>query len=413
MHPITCTRFLLLALLFPFAWLPLCARAENWILFNESTPSTGPQKTYIDSDSYRSDFGYLTYLIKIESNWFDSRRARVFTKVVLTDCRENRRFEAADYRELGDRNFKSVYPGTSGAKELAVACQRQTVDKAPIGSIPGTAVAVPNVEARQQSVFFPYFGEATDACFQQLHGDVRVKILSNKIAFDLDKPQSMELLGNLSKPNAKEKAAIDYFSMEWQRCYGLDSEWRQRNLSPDVNALLSAFKLDLISGLADLYSGQISYGTAAKLRAKQWVDFKKNSEAVSRRLTAQSSESEMQRQDQLKRSAALVQERAAQDRARQQEEANQRRAAETQRREEQEQTALRAQWAQQQQDEARQRVASCMAAMYARPTKTGSLGESMANAAQCNSDSNAHLVQLPANYTCKRDFRGAVQCTPQ
>ena len=281
------------------------------------------------------------------------------------------------------------------------------------GSIQGKAVALTGADARQHSGLLAYVGDATDTCFQQLHSDVKVKVLSTKLAFDLDKPQSMELLTNLSKPNAKEKVAIDYYSMEWQRCHELGSEWRKRNLSPDVNALLSAFKVELTSSLADLYSGQISYGTAAKLRAKQWVDFKNSSEAVSRRLSAQTTENERQHQDQQKRNATLAQERAEQERARQQAEANQLRAAESQRVQEQEQAALRAQWAEQQQEQARQRVASCMAAMYARPTKTGAFGESMANAAQCNSDSNAHLIQLPPTYTCRRDFRGVVQCTPQ
>jgi S1-C subfamily serine protease len=133
-----------LALACQLAWLSPNVQAENWILFDESRPSTGPQKTYIDSDSYRSEFGYLVYRIKIESNWFNSGRTVVNERLVLTDCRENRRFEASSLRELQERNFKSIYPGTTSAKELAVACQRFVAERSPSDqSIPKQSESTP------------------------------------------------------------------------------------------------------------------------------------------------------------------------------------------------------------------------------------------------------------------------------
>lgn len=116
------------------ALIALGVRAENWIMVDESTPSTGPQTVYVDSDSFRSDLGYLIYRIKIEANWFNSGRLVVIERFVIADCRENRRFEATTLRELAERNFKSVFPGTTAAKELAVACQRQIAGN----SAPGT-----------------------------------------------------------------------------------------------------------------------------------------------------------------------------------------------------------------------------------------------------------------------------------
>ena len=141
-----------LALISHFAWLPPYAHAENWILFDESRPSTGPQKTYIDSDSYRSEFGYLVYRIKIESNWFKSGRTIVNERLVLTDCRENRRFEASSLRELHERNFKSVYPDTTSAKELAIACQRLIAEKPPSDqSTPKKSESIPTPTPRQDT----------------------------------------------------------------------------------------------------------------------------------------------------------------------------------------------------------------------------------------------------------------------
>lgn len=81
------------------------------------------------------------------------------------------------------------------------------------------------------------------------------------------------------------------------------------------------------------------------------------------------------------------------------------------------QLQLRQQWMQEQtqaQQQAEQRrIALCKSSMLGRSTKTGSIFESLASATQCESDSNAHLIQLPPTYVCRRDIRGNVQCDPQ
>lgn len=82
-------------------------------------------------------------------------------------------------------------------------------------------------------------------------------------------------------------------------------------------------------------------------------------------------------------------------------------------RELEEQLALRDQWVREQQANSQRRTSLCMASMLGRSTKTGSAGESMANAVQCRSDSNAHLTPPPPSYVCRRDVRGNVQCDPQ
>lgn len=82
-------------------------------------------------------------------------------------------------------------------------------------------------------------------------------------------------------------------------------------------------------------------------------------------------------------------------------------------RELEEQLALRDQWVREQQADSQRRTSLCMASMLGRSTKTGSAGESMANAVQCRSDSNAHLTPPPPSYVCRRDVRGNVQCDPQ
>ena len=150
--------------------------------------------------------------------------------------------------------------------------------------------------------------------------------LIGKLSFDLDKQQSLDMLANPSKANPKEKAALNFYSTEWQRCQELGADWRKRKLGPDIAALFSALQVDLSAGLADLYAGQISYGSAAKLRAKQWIEFKNGAEATERRHSAQATENEKQRQIQMQKDTAAAQERAAQERSRQQAEVNQRQA---------------------------------------------------------------------------------------
>lgn len=100
------------------------AFAEQWIFVSESRNSTGPQRLHIDIDSVRHDRVNITYKIKYETNWFNSGRQITTERYVIADCAESRRFEGASSSELGERNFKSVFPGTPSALELAVACTR-------------------------------------------------------------------------------------------------------------------------------------------------------------------------------------------------------------------------------------------------------------------------------------------------
>jgi hypothetical protein len=191
-------------------------------------------------------------------------------------------------------------------------------------------------------------GEDWEVCLRQLIGDPKIKPLIGKLAFDLNNPPPLEMLANPSKANPKEKAALNFYSTEWQRCQELGADWRKRELEPDVDALFSVLRVDLSAGLADLYAGQISYGSAAKLRARQWIEFKNGVKAINRLLSAQAAENDKQRQiqtqrdaaaeqesaaqilSQIRRDAAAAQERTAQERSRQQVEANQRRSLELQ-----------------------------------------------------------------------------------
>jgi hypothetical protein len=203
-----------------------------------------------------------------------------------------------------------------------------------------------NVPSNDEPIKFAdtaYQSKETESCLLQLTSDAKVKPLSGKLAFDLDKPQPLEMLANMTKATPKEKAALNFYSTEWQRCQELGADWRKRKLGPDIAALFSALQVDLSAGLADLYAGQITYGSAAKLRAKQWIEFKNGAEATERRHSAQTAENEKQRQIQMQRDAAAAQERAAQERSRQQAEANQRRTLELQQQQMAEQREMEAQ----------------------------------------------------------------------
>lgn len=109
------------------------------------------------------------------------------------------------------------------------------------------------------------------ACASQIQADSRAQLLSSKLPFD-PKGQSLEVLSNSSKPNAQEKAALSFMATEGERCLDLGADWRKANYPVEVNALIETSRVNMLSSMADLYSGKITFGEMAKLRAKGLSD---------------------------------------------------------------------------------------------------------------------------------------------
>ncbi|MFZ6653978.1 tetratricopeptide repeat protein [Undibacterium sp. TJN19] len=118
------------------------------------------------------------------------------------------------------------------------------------------------------------------ACLDKLYDDPRAKSLSGKIMLDTRKPAPMELLANTAKPTAKEKTALSYIVAEWERCVDMQAETHKRKLSAETMQAMNAYRLDLRSAFADLYSGKFSYGDLAKARARLDLEFSQKISAI-------------------------------------------------------------------------------------------------------------------------------------
>jgi len=113
---------------------------------------------------------------------------------------------------------------------------------------------------------------ASEKCLTNLTELPEARILAKKLP--IDKKPSFELLADSLKPTTKEKSAISVVVNEWERCLDIAASWRAQQYSPVINGLFNSYWLDLKSMLADLYAGKMSFGEAAKARAKLDIDFK-------------------------------------------------------------------------------------------------------------------------------------------
>lgn len=137
------------------------AKALNWVYVGVSSPSSNPQKTYIDVDSVQTVNSYVRYRIKLEINWYNTGREVVQTRVVYADCGARARYESSDPESAGDRSFKAVYQGTVQGYELDAACLlagRRTPGASPSATAPVPAVgevgAAPNTPLRPPPTTF-------------------------------------------------------------------------------------------------------------------------------------------------------------------------------------------------------------------------------------------------------------------
>ena len=167
---------------------------------------------------------------------------------------------------------------------------------------------------------FAWAQDPSTACLAELKADSRLSPIEGKVPFDVTKGQSLEVLANKAKPNEQEKAALSYMASEGERCLELGTEWRQKNYPSEINALMTTYRVEIVSALADLYAGNITYGELAKFRAKQAADLKNQVEVVAarveqiRRMDARRlEEAATQQQDERRRAEAQREAIARQD----------------------------------------------------------------------------------------------------
>ena len=137
--------------------------------------------------------------------------------------------------------------------------------------------------------------DPTIGCIDQLRVDTRFQSLFEKMPIDITKGQPLEVLASKSKVSTKEKNALSLFTAEGEKCFALGSEWRQKNYLPSVVNLLDKYRVDVLSVLADLYSGNSTFGATAKTRAKLLAEFNSNLSGIIRDTQALREAAEKQR----------------------------------------------------------------------------------------------------------------------
>ena len=115
--------------------------------------------------------------------------------------------------------------------------------------------------------------DPTVSCMEELKTNTELQGLYKKMPLDVSKGQSLEILSNNTKPTAAEKKSILRFMESVEACSNQGSEWRAKNYPLVINNLGAKFQSDIKIGIADLYSGKLTFGELAKIRTKMMTDF--------------------------------------------------------------------------------------------------------------------------------------------
>jgi len=115
--------------------------------------------------------------------------------------------------------------------------------------------------------------DPTLACVEEMKTNAELQILYKKLPLDISKGQSLEVLSNKTKPTAIEKKYLLNFMETLDACGALGTEWRAKNYPLAVNNLAAKFQTDFKVNLADLYSGDLTFGELAKIRSKMMTEY--------------------------------------------------------------------------------------------------------------------------------------------
>ena len=115
--------------------------------------------------------------------------------------------------------------------------------------------------------------DPTVSCIEELKTNTELQGLYKKMPLDVSKGQSLEILSNNTKPTVVEKKLILKFMESVEACSNQGSEWRTKNYPLVINNLGAKFQSDIKIGIADLYSGKLTFGELAKIRTKMMTDF--------------------------------------------------------------------------------------------------------------------------------------------
>ena len=104
----------------------------------------------------------------------------------------------------------------------------------------------------------------TTSCNQSLATDDRFALISNKLPLTGMNNITFEMLSNEAYPTSDERKGISDYMNSNQKCFTLGTEYRQRNFSPQIDAITTEFQNNMTSIAVDLYNSKITYGEANK-----------------------------------------------------------------------------------------------------------------------------------------------------
>ena len=106
----------------------------------------------------------------------------------------------------------------------------------------------------------------SNECFSNLESSPELQVLRGRVALGGLSGQTLEMLANDKRPTPVEKVALAKWDGLRQPCIKLNSEWNESRLTPNVTVIIDKVAGQFKEGLADLYSGKITYGQFAKIR---------------------------------------------------------------------------------------------------------------------------------------------------
>ncbi|CAM8621608.1 hypothetical protein MCEMIEM13_02827 [Comamonadaceae bacterium] len=133
-----------------------------------------------------------------------------------------------------------------------------------------------------------------EACVLAVDKNPRYRQLAEKLPFDATVAPSLKLIANKQKATTKEKDLLSAYSEEREKCLDLGNEFRQKIFSPDVLALISTYRKDILGVFADLYSGSITFGLAVESRFSIATNFMRDFDALGKRDETQAVAAEQQ-----------------------------------------------------------------------------------------------------------------------
>lgn len=113
-------------------------------------------------------------------------------------------------------------------------------------------------------------------CMGKIKEVKELKILKGKVEMGFPDENLLTFLAIKNKPKKIEKLAIERWLSESEACTKLGEQWRRVNIHPIYILAIEKMNDGFVSAVAELYSGNISYGAFTKQRRNNIKEFEAN-----------------------------------------------------------------------------------------------------------------------------------------